>query len=215
VADDRLGCTTARVKTTAPIAVQIALQNKLIELRATYAMLTDDLTGRMPLAYVQLVQILTDTLILFTPIALIPSVGPFGVIIGTAVVTLWYSSIVTLAKLFLDPLNNEMKERGGDPGIGGVQVSTLLQETNLASERWRRISSSLPLAVWRPPPSTEKKAAPSEQLMRRIFFGEQAVSGGADQDRSGNDAANAESAAITGGGGAGGGESGGGGGVRG
>ena len=50
-------------------------------------------TCRMPLAYVQLVQILTDGLILTTPFALIHSVGPFGVVMGTAVVTLFHSPL--------------------------------------------------------------------------------------------------------------------------
>ena len=67
----------------------MALQGKLVELRSTYAAIRDELSGRMPLAYVQLVQILTDGLILATPISLIPSIGPFGVVAGTAVVTLW------------------------------------------------------------------------------------------------------------------------------
>ena len=82
-----------------------------------------------------------------TPIALMTSVGPFGVVLGTAAVTLWYSSIVTLAKLFLDPLNNEVGERGGDIGIGGIEVATLLQETNIGSERWRRSCNKVPKAA--------------------------------------------------------------------
>lgn len=162
VSDGRLSASTCRASGASPIAVQMALENKLTELRATYQMLSDELSARMPLAYVQLVQILTDGLILFTPIALIPSVGPFGVVAGTAVVTLWYSSLVTLAKLFLDPLNNEVGERGGDPGIGGMDVATLLQETNLSSRRWCIAAQRLPSAV-RPvtppaaadPPSSE------------------------------------------------------------
>jgi hypothetical protein len=60
VADGRLSVTTCREASTSPIAVQMSLQNKLVELRSTYASLKDELTGRMPLSYVQLVQILTD-----------------------------------------------------------------------------------------------------------------------------------------------------------
>ena len=37
--------------------MQLSLQNKLIDLRATYAALPDELSARMPLAYVQLVQV--------------------------------------------------------------------------------------------------------------------------------------------------------------
>jgi len=79
VANGRLGVSVARSQGTSPIAVQMSLQNKLIELRATYASMPDELSGRMPLAYVQLVQILSDFLILATPFALAHSVGGFGV----------------------------------------------------------------------------------------------------------------------------------------
>ena len=74
VAKGILSTTVVRRTKASPISVQIALQNKLTELRSTYASLPDELSGRMPLAYVQLVQILSDGLILFTPIALLPSV---------------------------------------------------------------------------------------------------------------------------------------------
>ena len=78
-----------------------------------------------------------------------------------------------LAKLFLDPLNNEVEKRGGDPGIGGIEVETLLQQTNLGSDRWRRSAGSVPEAAWRRPlPSPEQPAAvPAEVpgLIERIF----------------------------------------------
>ena len=48
---------------------------QVVELRLTYAAIPDELAGRMPLAYVQLVQILSDLLIFFTPFALLSSVG--------------------------------------------------------------------------------------------------------------------------------------------
>lgn len=173
VADGRLSVSVARVRDSTPMAVQMSLQNKLIELRQTYASLPDELTARMPLAYVQLVQILTDGLMVFTPFALIHSVGPFGVCIGTAVVTLFYSSIVTLAKLFLDPLNNEADQRGGDKGIGGIEVATLLQETNLGSVRWRRSAARVPQAVRQPlrplTDSSEETSGHEQNMIERIF----------------------------------------------
>jgi hypothetical protein len=182
--DGRLGVSVSRRMGTSPIAVQMSLQNKLTELRATYASLPDALTGRMPLAYVQLVQILTDGLILATPFALAHSVGCAAVVSGTAIVTLFHSSIVNLAKSFLDPLNNEVEQRGGDPGIGGIEVATLLQETNLGSERWRKSLSWLPPQVQArsqrgtaedssaeppPPPPTEPN------LITRFFGGDKAA----------------------------------------
>jgi len=123
-----------------PIALQMSLQGKLTELRSSYASIEDELTGRMPLAYTQLVQIMADLLILCTPFALIHSVGGGGAVIGTGLVTLFHSSILNLAKMFLDPLNNDDYS-----GNIGINVATLIQETNVGSERWRKS------ALWVPP----------------------------------------------------------------
>lgn len=96
----------------------------------------------------------------------------FGIICGTALVATFHASIVNLAKLFLDPLNNEVDMRGGARGIGGIEVATLLQETNIGSERWRKSSAWVPQAVWRPPlvpPPVEDAASAEPSLMSRIF----------------------------------------------
>jgi len=117
----------------ASLTVELSLQGKVVELRRAYASIADELEGRMPLAYTQLVQIMVDLLIFFTPFALMHSVGGLGAIAGTALVTLFHSSILNLAKMFLDPLNND--DYGNGAGIS-VDVATLLQETNLGSTRW-------------------------------------------------------------------------------
>ena len=95
----------------------------------------------MPLAYVQLVQVMTDVLLLLTPFALAHSVGGAGAILGTGIATLFYSSILILAKMLLDPFNNG--RYGGGGGIS-ISVATLLQETNAGSERWWQGASWLP-----------------------------------------------------------------------
>lgn len=155
----------------------MALENKLVELRGTYASLPDELSGRMPLAYVNLVQLLSDGLILATPFALVHSVGGLtGVAFGTAVITLFHSSIVNLAKTFLDPLNNEAEQRGGDRSIGGIEVATLLQQTNVGSERWRKSSSWVPKAALQvaspeegSPEPDAPEPEPEQGLIGRIF----------------------------------------------
>ena len=91
----------------APTVIQLVFEEKFLELRRTYAMIADELSGRMPLAYTQLVQILVDMLVISTPFALIPVLGTYGVLIGTAVITFFYSSVLNLAKVFLDPFDNE------------------------------------------------------------------------------------------------------------
>jgi len=122
-----------------PLGLQIQLQAKLVELRMATASIEDELTGRMPLAYTQLVQIMADLLISFAPFALIHSVGGVGAVMGTALVTLFYSSILNLAKSFLDPLNNDLYS-----GNMGINVATLIQETNVGSERWCKSATWVP-----------------------------------------------------------------------
>lgn len=125
-----------------------SLQNALLELRATYATIPDELVGRMPLAYTHLMQVLTDALIFSTPFALVSAAGAGGVlptVLGTGAVTLFYTSILGLAKMFLDPFDNDGAEQG-KAGLA-INVETLLQETNIGSDRWRKGACTMPPMV--------------------------------------------------------------------
>ena len=51
------------------------LLRRLTELRAQYFNIGDYAAGRMPLAYVQLVQVLVDSLVFLSPFALYPALG--------------------------------------------------------------------------------------------------------------------------------------------
>lgn len=143
------------------LPMQMLLQNKAVELRATYASIADELTGRMPLAYTQLVQIMVDLLIFCTPFALIHSVNGLGAMVGTALVTLFHSSILNLAKMFLDPFNND---HYGDGASISINVATLLQETNVGSERWRKSAAWVP-EVTRPVRRRERRSREREQQL--------------------------------------------------
>lgn len=55
-------------------------------------------------------------------------------IAGTALLTLFYASILDLAKTFLDPFDNE--DYGRIRGGTRIEVDTLVQETNRGSRRW-------------------------------------------------------------------------------
>jgi hypothetical protein len=129
----------------APSVTRLTFETKFLELRATYATIADALSGRMPLAYAQLVQILVDMLVVSTPFALLPKLGAPMALLGTAVLTFFYSSVLNLAKVFLDPFDNE--SYGGRLFGISINVGTLLQETNLGSTRWLRMSKSLPSAA--------------------------------------------------------------------
>lgn len=151
----------------APTSLRLTFESKLLELRGTYASIADTLSGRMPLAYTQLVQILLDSLLFGTPFALMHSVGGAGAIFGTGVITFFYSSVLNLAKVFLDPFDNESESTR--TGIS-LNVATLIKETCLGSERWRRSVQSLPAAARRPP-SAHARAPMSEEEAETIVAG--------------------------------------------
>lgn len=67
---------------------------------------SDKISGRMPLAYVQFVQLLVDTFVISSPLALYSSMGEAS-IVAVGLVTLFYTGLNNLAKIFLDPLNDE------------------------------------------------------------------------------------------------------------
>jgi len=161
--DDQVLCTSVTRRTNvAPIPMQIQLQQTLTELRSSYARLRDELTGRMPLSYVQLMQILTDLLIFFTPFAFLHNgVGTFGNMFATAVVTLFYASVVTLAKLFLDPLNNEferVKEKAIDKARKEIQR---IEERERKRQRRRKERSARHSFLHNMPLSIESRGGPA------------------------------------------------------
>ena len=117
---------------TSNTPVGVVLLERATELRSTYAGIADKLDGRMPLAYVHLLQFLTDTLLFCAPLALYAEMGAFSVV-SVAILTIFYGGFLDLGKVFLDPLNNEgycRKSMYMDLGV-------LVRESNAGSVRWR------------------------------------------------------------------------------
>lgn len=82
------------------------LYRQLATLRACMFDIDDFRAGRMPLAYVQLVQVLVDSLVVISPIALYPSVGILSVpLVG--LLALFFRGLLNLSKSFLDPFGVE------------------------------------------------------------------------------------------------------------
>ena len=123
-------------------ALQISLQNKLCELRAAFAGIEDQLTGRMPLAYTQLVQIMVDLLIGFTPLALIHSVGGVGAVFGTAAWSRWPSW-----------RRHSWPPRAPQAASEGVRLPSLSREKRPRHLRSHREAVAVPREA-RPPEST-------------------------------------------------------------
>jgi predicted membrane chloride channel (bestrophin family) len=120
-------------------ATKRQLLQEMTELRATYATIDDELAGRMPLAYAHFVQILVDTFVLIAPFALYADLGNYSVI-AVGILTLFYTGLLNLAKIFLDPLNNE---NFCDNSIF-MDLGVLIRESNAGSMRWGNSGARLP-----------------------------------------------------------------------
>ena len=77
-----------------------------IDLRSTLARIGDVQDGRMPLAYVHFVQILVDTFLVIAPFALYFETGAWCIFV-TGLLTMFFDGLLGLAKIFLDPFDND------------------------------------------------------------------------------------------------------------
>ena len=110
-------------------------------LRNDHSVLESKLAGRMPLPYVHLVQILVDTLVVISPLALYSELGDYSVI-AVAILTFFYNGLLNLAKIFLDPLNNE-KYCGNSIFM---DLGVLIRESNTGSLGWKNAGAKLPFS---------------------------------------------------------------------
>ncbi len=79
---------------------------RVTDLRAEYFSIGDLCAGRMPLAYVQFVQILVDSLVWLAPLSLYPGLGSLSILL-CAVLTHFFKGLLELSKSFLDPFGND------------------------------------------------------------------------------------------------------------
>lgn len=112
---------------------------KILELRSTYATIPDLLVGRIPLAYAHFVQILVDAFVFLAPFALYSELGIWSTP-AVGLLTLFYSGLLDLSKILLDPLDND------DFYNESVNMDTgvLIRESNAGSTRWKMGVEVLP-----------------------------------------------------------------------
>ncbi|KAL9188941.1 hypothetical protein ACHAXT_011431, partial [Thalassiosira profunda] len=127
------------------------LLSKISELRGTFAGIGDILDGRIPLAYTHIVQILVDSFLASAPIALYAELGVWS-ILAVGVLTLFYSGLLDLAKIFLDPLDNDsysLRGLANDSSYNGINmdIGVLIREGNAGSTRWKSGATLLPFEV--------------------------------------------------------------------
>lgn len=123
-------------------ALRDMLFHEVADLRGTYASIGDLLDGRIPLAYAHFVQILVDSFLLLAPFALYGELGIWCVP-AVGLLTLFYSGLLDLAKILLDPLDNDLYFRA----FVNMDIGVLIRESNAGSTRWKYGAESLPFAT--------------------------------------------------------------------
>ena len=91
------------------------------------------------LAYAHIVQILVDSFLASAPIALYAELGVWS-ILSVGILTLFYSGLLDLAKIFLDPLDND---DFCNESIN-MDIGVLIREGNAGSTRWKDGAAILP-----------------------------------------------------------------------
>eukprot|EP00970_Alexandrium_tamarense_P010291 scaffold2066_cov172-Alexandrium_tamarense.AAC.8 len=103
-----------------------------------YPFASDYGAGRMPMAYVQVMEVLVDTLCVLAPLALYTKMGTFN-IVSTGLLTLFFKGLLELSKSFLDPFGREGYT------AHNIRVDVLVSELNFgASSRWVQAGDALP-----------------------------------------------------------------------
>ncbi|CAJ1967382.1 unnamed protein product [Cylindrotheca closterium] len=112
-----------------------SLEKKVLEefctLRGISAGIADLVAGRMPLAYVHFVEVLVDSFLICAPIAKYSELGIFSVLL-TGVLSFFYHGLLVLAKVFLDPLDNERYK----VGCVYLDLAVLLRESNVGIDKY-------------------------------------------------------------------------------
>ena len=115
------------------------LVDHCLNLRETSEIIPRELTTRMPLAYVHVVQVLVDTLLVLAPFALYPKMGVISILLSGMLV-LFYRGFLALSKSFLDPLGNSDLTSIGQ----SLSVDVLISEANEDSLRWMAAAAAMP-----------------------------------------------------------------------
>ena len=123
-----------------------ALSRQLLEvtceLRSTSVKVLDSLKSRMPLSYTHLVQILVDSFIWMSPLALYAELGDVYSIFCVGVIALFYGGLLDMAKIFLDPLDNQNFSK---TSINmGMDLGVLTRESNAATCHFKDNAAKLP-----------------------------------------------------------------------
>jgi len=83
---------------------------------------------------------MVDTFVAIAPFSLYADLGAYS-ILSVFVLTLFYSGLLDLAKILLDPLDNE---GFAEANSIYMDLSVLIRESNAGSTRWKNAGARLP-----------------------------------------------------------------------
>lgn len=116
------------------------IYSKATQLQGTFAGIGGKLAGRMPLAYAHFVQVLVDAFLILAPFALYGELGIWS-IPAVGILTFFYSGLLDLAKILLDPLDND--DFYNDNSVN-MDLAVIIRESNAGSTRWMSGGQHLP-----------------------------------------------------------------------
>mmetsp|Transcript_3862 Transcript_3862/g.8480 ORF Transcript_3862/g.8480 Transcript_3862/m.8480 type:complete len:576 (+) Transcript_3862:95-1822(+) len=109
-------------------------------LQGVFSGIGGKLAGKMPLAYAHFVQILVDVFLFLAPFALYGELGIWSVP-AVGILTLFYSGLLDLAKILLDPLD---KDDFYNNASVNMDIAVIIRESNAGSTRWMAGGQDLP-----------------------------------------------------------------------
>lgn len=141
----RVGYATGALARGGRDDVTAAWMERSTALRSAYGKIGQALGARMPTVYVHLVQVLVDSLLVLTPLALYARLGVAAVPLSSAFVV-FYRGLVDVCKSFLDPFGNSNT-------AVEIQVPVLVRDCNVASARFVAVAEVIPQFETAPPPA--------------------------------------------------------------
>jgi len=101
----------------------------------------DSLDAKIPLVYVQFVQLLVDVFLLLSPFALYCKLGIWS-IPAVGLLNIFYGGMLDLAKILLFPLESK-SDFYKDKSVN-MDVGVLIRESNVGSKQWSSGVETLP-----------------------------------------------------------------------
>jgi predicted membrane chloride channel (bestrophin family) len=113
--------------------------DRCLDLRKDYSSFRYTLEARIPLAYAHFVQVMVDALLFTAPFALFKELGMFA-IPTVGIMTAFFSGLLDISKIMLDPFDNE----DFCEGVIDINVGVFIRQANYGAVKFRDGGEFLP-----------------------------------------------------------------------